>query len=192
MEGFDRVAEEGVARQVLLGSGSSGNASEEDRRILLGVVEQRGFGSPKRGSGQRKDTSDGDDGSKEGGGGSGKRRRKSWIKVKQVKSYAVGEDIAWGSVLQMAKLTLVGKVMGRNFSRKTVAGWVEGNWKPLLRYTPVVVMLNRGWFAFKFIKEEELRRVLNMNWHLNHSPVLLKPWHPLFDASRERVDVIPI
>jgi len=121
-----------------------------------------------------------------------KRRRKSWIKVKQVKNYVVGEDIAWDSVLQMAKLTLVGRVMGRNFSRKTVADWVEGNWKPLLGYAPVVVMLNRGWFAFKFIKEEELRRVLNMNWHLNHSPVLLKPWHPLFDASRERVDVIPI
>lgn len=163
VEGFDRVAAEGVARQVLLGSGSSGNASEEDRRIPLGVAEQRGFSSPERGSGQRKEISDGDDGSKEGGGGLVKRWRKSWIKVKQVKNYAVGEDIAWGCVLQMAKFTLVGRVMGRNFSRKMVAGWVEENWKPLMGYAPVVVMLNRGWFTFKFIKEEELRWVLNMN-----------------------------
>jgi len=59
-------------------------------------------------------------------------------------------------------------------------------------YAPVVVILNRGWFAFKFKKEEELRRILNMNWHLNHSPVLLKPWHPMFDAGRERVDVSPV
>ena len=37
--GFDKVATEGVVRQVLLGSGLSGNASEEDRRVSLGVAE---------------------------------------------------------------------------------------------------------------------------------------------------------
>ena len=37
-----------------------------------------------------------------------------------------------------------------------------------------------------------MRMILNHNWPLNHSPVLLKPWHPLFDASRERVNKIPI
>ena len=186
------VSAEGVGRQVLLDSGFSGNAQEEVRRVSLGVAEQRGFSSPVRGCGSGKGISDGATGTKEGGGGLVKKRRKSWIKVKQVKNYAVGEDIAWGSVLQMAKFTLVGRVLGRNFCRKTVADWVEEHWKGLLGYSPVVVMLNRGWFAFNFFKEEDLRRVLNKNWHLNHSPMLLKPWHPLFDASRERVDVIPI
>jgi len=70
--------------------------------------------------------------------------------------------------------------------------WVEGNWKKALGYTFGVEMLNRGWFALNFQREEELRWVLNKSWHLDHSPVLLKQWHPLFDASRERVDVIPI
>jgi len=37
-----------------------------------------------------------------------------------------------------------------------------------------------------------MRRILNKNWNLINVPVLLKPWHPLFDASRERVDVSPI
>ena len=43
-----------------------------------------------------------------------------------------------------------------------------------------------------FKKEEDLRQILNKSWAIEHSPVLLKPWHPLFDASRERVDKIPI
>lgn len=106
-----------------------------------------------------------------------------------MRNHAVGEDIDWNSVLQMATLTLVGKVLGHRFSRKTVAKWAEEKWKPLVGYAPVVVMLTRGWFAFRFKKEEELRRVLNLNWQLKNAPVLLKLWHPLFDASRERVDV---
>ena len=92
----------------------------------------------------------------------------------------------------MATCTLVGRALGQNFSRRTVAEWAEENWKPVVGYAPMVVMLNRGWFAFKFKKEEELRRILNKHWHLNHAPVLLKTWHTMFDASRERVDVSPI
>ena len=53
-------------------------------------------------------------------------------------------------------------------------------------------MLSRGWFAINLAKEEDLRWIQNKSWHIDHSPVLLKPWHPLFDASKERVDVIPI
>ena len=39
VEGFDQIAADGVARQVLLGCGSSGGASEEDVRVPLGVEE---------------------------------------------------------------------------------------------------------------------------------------------------------
>lgn len=31
-----------------------------------------------------------------------------------------------------------------------------------------------------------------LNWSMEHSPMLLKRWHPLFDGSRERVDLVPI
>jgi len=92
---FDKVAEEGVARQVqeLLGCGSSGHAVEEDSRAPLDSAEQRGFASPERDSGQREEPTIGDDGAKKGGNGSVKKRRKRWIKIKEVKNYAVGEDI---------------------------------------------------------------------------------------------------
>ena len=92
----------------------------------------------------------------------------------------------------MEKCTLLGRVMGRHFAKKTVQDWAAVSWGDQLGYVPVVEMLNRGWFAINLAKEEDLRWIQNKSWHINHSHVLLKPWHPLFDASKERVDVIPI
>jgi hypothetical protein len=34
--------------------------------------------------------------------------------------------------------------------------------------------------------------VLGKNWSVNFSPLLLKPWSPLFNASREKLDKIPV
>ena len=53
-------------------------------------------------------------------------------------------------------------------------------------------MLNRGLFAINLQKEEDLVWLQTKCWHIDHSPVLMKPWTPLFDASKERVDIIPI
>ena len=69
----------------------------------------------------------------------------------------MGEDIAWEGVLQMAKCTLVGRVMGRHFAKKTVQDWVAVSWGEYLGYVPVVEILNRGWFAINLEKEEDLR-----------------------------------
>ena len=104
----------------------------------------------------------------------------------------MGDDIEWDKVLAMSQRTLVGRVMGKTFARKTVVDWVDGNWREFLGYSPKVDMLLCGWFAVVVKSEDDMRLILNKNWHVNHSPVLLKPWHPLFDASRERVDRIPI
>jgi len=82
--------------------------------------------------------------------------------------------------------------MGQHFAHKTVIEWADLNWREEVGYVPEVVTLTRGWFAFKFLIEDHLRWVLNKNWSLDHTPLLLKPWSPLFDASRERVDMIPI
>lgn len=61
-----------------------------------------------------------------------------------------------------------------------------------LGYVPEVVNLKGGWFAFNFRMEDHLLWVLNRNWVVCNSPLLLKPWHPLFDASSERVDSVPL
>ena len=92
----------------------------------------------------------------------------------------------------MAKCTLVGRVLGRNFAKNIVQDWDAESWGTLLGYVLVVEMLTRGWFAVNLEKEEDLRRIQIQCWHIDHSPVMLKPWSPMFDASKERVDVLPI
>jgi len=121
------------------------------------------------------------------------RRKKNWIKTKKAgSSYIFGLDIGWEEVLEMSKLTLVGRVLGRRFVIKTAIDWVEMNWLPLLGYVPEVVTLKGGWFAFKFRLEEHLAQVMKRNWNIFNLPLLLKPWHPLFDANSERVDSVPL
>ena len=107
-------------------------------------------------------------------------------------NYAVGEDLAWDSVLKMAQCTLVGRAVGRNFAQKFLQEWAAASWGNQLGYAPEVRELNRGWFAVNLEEEADLRWIQSQCWHIDHSPLLLKPWSPLFDASRERVDVLPI
>ena len=73
-----------------------------------------------------------------------------------------------------------------------VEPWAAASWGKQLGYALGVRELNRGWFAVNLEKEADLRWIQSQCWHIDHSPLLLKPWSPLFDASRERVDVLPI
>jgi len=94
-------------------------------------------------------------------------------------------------VIQMSKVTLVGRVNGRAFAIGTISKWMEEEWG-FLGYVPEVAELNRRWFAFTFRSEEQAQMILRRIWSIQSSPMLLKPWTPMFDASRERVDIIPI
>ena len=60
----------------------------------------------------------------------------------------------------------------------------------LISSVPAVVELARVWFAFNFSEPDALQKLLAKNWFLDHTPLLLKPWHPMFDASRERIDEV--
>jgi len=121
------------------------------------------------------------------------RRKKNWIKKKQAGAcYVFGLDVGWEEVLEMSKMTLVGKAMGRRFVIKTVIAWVVSNWQSHLGYAPEVVTLKGGWFGFNFKADDHAKWVLNRNWNICSAPFLLKPWHPLFDASCERVDLVPL
>ena len=73
-----------------------------------------------------------------------------------VRNYAVGEDLAWDSVMKMAKCTLVGRAVGRNFAQNTIQEWAVASWGTQLGYVPVVEELNRGWFAINLEKEADL------------------------------------
>ena len=63
-------------------------------------------------------------------------------------------------------------------------------WKDELGYLPELVELNRNWYAFTFQNIEHSKWALGKAWSINNSPLLLKPWSPLFDARTERLDKI--
>ena len=92
----------------------------------------------------------------------------------------------------MANQTLVEPFLGGAFSLQTVVQWVTDSCLDPLGSVPEVVSLTRGCFAFKFMKSVHLQWVLTCSWMLDHSPLLLKPWHPIFDASRKGVDIVPL
>jgi len=129
---------------------------------------------------------------KEAAAGSRQRPKKKCLKNKgKLGTLALGEDVAIQKVVQMTKLTLVGRVNGRVFALRTISNWMKDAWS-FLGYVPEVVELCRNWVAFYFHSEEQAQLILRQNWSIDGSPMLIKPWSPLFDASRERVDIIPI
>ena len=146
----------GVFGQVLQGQGSSGDYSKEDWRVSLAAAEHRGCGSPRRVLSDGGQGDSGEPAGKQAGvHGISKGRRKNWIKKKLVRNYAVGEDLAWDNVLKMAKCSLVGRVMGCNFAKKTIQDWAAASWGKQFGYNPEIEMLNRGWFAINLKKEED-------------------------------------
>jgi hypothetical protein len=92
---------------------------------------------------------------------------------------AIESDSSWESQWQV-------------FSLKTIIAWTQSVWEEHLGYAPEVIELSRNWFAFNFLQPEHAKWVLGKNWSVNFSPLLLKPWSPLFDASREKLDKIPV
>jgi len=216
VEGFEATANVGVARQVETACGVGGEDAAVDPRVPLEESEHRGYSNPSSEEEPLKGTEGIPTGAGEASRGNPraeevplkgtagfppgvgepsrntKRRKRRWIKIVEGGRYAVGDDIAWEKVLKMSQRTIVGRVMGRVFAQKTVVGWMVENWKDLLGYVPEVDMLLRGWFAVELKSEADMRLLLNKIWHWNRTPMLLKPWHPLFDASRERVDKIPV
>jgi len=123
--------------------------------------------------------------------GSRKQKRKCLKSKGKLSNLVLGEDVEFQEVIKMSKLTLVGRVNGRAFAIGTITKWMEEEWG-FLGYVPDVAELNRRWFAFTFRTEEQARLILKRVWSIQNSPMLLKPWTPMFDASRERVDIIPI
>ena len=69
---------------------------------------------------------------------------------------------------------------------------MEACWSEALGEVLEVEGLTCGCYAFNFKQQEHVQWVLDRNWSLDHTLVLLKPWISSFDASRERVDVVPL
>ena len=92
----------------------------------------------------------------------------------------------------MENQTLVGRESKITFSLKFMVAWMHRAWKEQLGYVPEIVELNRNWVDFIFLQPEHTKWALGKPYSVNNSPLLLKPWSPLFDASKDRMDIIPV
>ena len=95
-------------------------------------------------------------------------------------------------VIQLENQTLVGRASGRSFALKIIIEWAHSAWKEHPGYVPEIIELNRNWFSFNFLQPDHAKWVMGKKWSVNNSPLFLKPWNPLFDASREKLDKIPV
>ena len=86
--------------------------------------------------------------------------------------------------------TWLGCALGCSFSIHTMLQWVKENWFAAKGIVQEVIALIRGWFTFNFHRLEHMHLVLAWNWSMGHAPFFIKPENPLFDASRERVDLV--
>jgi hypothetical protein len=60
----------------------------------------------------------------------------------------------------------------------------------ILGHVPEILELNWKRFAFNFLATDHAQWVLGKNWKINVTPFLLKPWTSLFDAAKERMNII--
>jgi hypothetical protein len=104
----------------------------------------------------------------------------------------LGEDVEMAHVMDLSALEVVENARGRIFSAKTLKEWEAMSWEETLGYVLVVKVMARGWFVFKFLKEEDANWVLRSPWSVDSTLVFFKLWIPLFDVGQERLDVIPI
>jgi hypothetical protein len=104
----------------------------------------------------------------------------------------LGEEVGMNLVIQLENHTLVERASDRSFAHKTIMEWAHSAWKEHLGYVLEFNELNRNRFAFNFLQPDHAKWVLGKNWSVNNSPLFLKPWNPLFDASREKLDKIPV
>ena len=81
-------------------------------------------------------------------------------------SYALGEDIRWSQIMQMASYTLVGKIIGKNVLLSVIKNWISDAWAEALGEVPVLEGLTRGWFVLNFTQEDHDSWVLERNWSL--------------------------
>ena len=95
-------------------------------------------------------------------------------------------------VVQLSNQTLVGRASDRSFALKTIVEWTHLVWEEHLGYAPYVIKLSRNWFAFNFLQPKHAKWALGKNWSINNSTLLLNPWNLIFDASREKLDKIPV
>lgn len=121
-----------------------------------------------------------------------KRKKSKPLKTKSFAKLILGMDVQVEDVLDVAEVTLVGRIRGRPVSGKALRMWAEKLWAGTPASSFKSNVLVRGWFMVSFDSKEALEWVEGQNWAFGSRPIFFKRWTPLFDAETEKVDEFPV
>jgi hypothetical protein len=88
----------------------------------------------------------------------------------------LGSDNGLEETYSLALCALVGRLYYTSSCTNSLPVWVESTWMPLLRYTPEVFFLLKGWFGFRFKSPEDPHLVLEKIWVIDGSNLIIKHW----------------
>ena len=94
--------------------------------------------------------------------------------------------------MEMDKLTLLGKIRGRNPTLGKMKEWDRKNWTGLQGEGLVINSLAKGWFSFRYICREDADLICSRVWTYGKTSFQLRQWTPFFDAEIEQLDTIPV
>ena len=100
--------------------------------------------------------------------------------------------VSVAKLLEMDKMTMVGRARGKHPNLKALEKWVQENWSWIIDYMLEIMVLAQGWFVFKLKNKEDVTQIFHSHWSFVYMPILFKIWTPMFDAECEIMDDIPI
>jgi hypothetical protein len=95
-------------------------------------------------------------------------------------------------VAEMEDKKLEVKEYGQKFIKKTLKDWFTTNWDVSFNCPPKISHMSIGWFMLILSDQTQAMKILQNNWFMDSSPILMKLWNPNFDVASERIDSIPI
>ncbi|XP_074277954.1 uncharacterized protein LOC141601559 [Silene latifolia] len=99
------------------------------------------------------------------------------------------EDIK--SELAYWEYTLVGQFIGGKPTVTQVREFVTKHWTQVSK--PEVLYFKKGWFYFRFDKQEEMQTILRGNaWSLGGHSLILKQWTPHFPRELDNISKVPV
>ena len=95
-----------------------------------------------------------------------------------------GADVLWERLESLTKRGVVDRWKFPQYNRYDLMTWLMGQWELRLGYKPVISKLEKGWYCFHLLKEEDVSKVMANSWVNGRSFLTLHKWDCAFHLSR--------
>jgi len=114
-------------------------------------------------------------------------------KLETVPEIELPADKPMKAALALAERGLVGQFMGLWPSPKTTDGWIQRNWRPLLKNSVICYPVGRGFYIFEFTTKEDRDLIFrNGPYFMGAQGLYLNKWTPDFDPESDVAKEVPV